>query len=372
MRISKKSSERHSLDHLLPSYKSHEFGQVQIRSQAQKSVLLEESARNTETNMLGDNEICEAKETSDNEQAMKGRANSNGFQARTGRRGQALDPAVALFFDPKTSVSTDLLKSPQQGARGGANQRHDRKNKNESNKKTGSNDDLSKDGSDGSGAAAAAAAATEKASLRVVSGKVRKKEERLKAVVEKKKERAPAKKQPAMPKKPQNSTQYIMAERRRKTRPERPIKSLTSPRAERLASPGVPPKSNLNMFGSMLEMQKGGDDIMDEDDDEDDDDVEADDDKDMHELVENIFNEQAVSKAGKKINGVVIKTTNADSDLHKAQNVLIEQQAKRIGELQNEIIRLKMKIRDFEDDKLLQNAGSSGRLMNRMKGLFKF
>lgn len=120
------------------------------------------------------------------------------------------------------------------------------------------------------------------------------------------------------------------------------------------------------MFGSMMPQ------AMKEDEEE------MDDGEDLQELIGDIFNEKPVAVAAKRkvgnIGGRGGKNTKSDaeSNLYDAQNTLIESQAKRIGELQNEIIRLKMKLRDFEDEKMMADSNASQRLMERMKGLFKF
>ena len=120
------------------------------------------------------------------------------------------------------------------------------------------------------------------------------------------------------------------------------------------------------MFGSMMPQ------AMKEDEEE------MGDGEDLQELIGDIFNEKPVAVAAKRkvgnIGGQGGKNTksNAESNLYDAQNTLIESQAKRIGELQNEIIRLKMKLRDFEDEKMMADSNASQRLMERMKGLFKF
>ena len=319
-----KSSKRHSLDHLLPSYKPN------VKSA--NSSPLKIQSKSPIQNKKNATPSGDKKKKRFNEMPAK----SNNPPARTSRRGQPLDPAVAAFFDPKTSVTAELL-SP-----GGGATTFSQKN---------------------GGGRGAKSNATRK------SNDSKKKPLQVKKTVATKKpapppakKKAPAKKT-AVPKAPQNSTQYIMAERRRKSKPERPIKSLTSPRAERLASPGVPPKSNLNMFGSMMPQ------AMKEDD-------EVDDGEDLHELIGDIFDEKPIVAASKKRGGNAGgrggNKSNAESSLYDAQNTLIESQAKRIGELQNEIIRLKMKLRDYEDEKMMADSNASQRLMERMKGLFKF
>jgi hypothetical protein len=324
-----KSSKRHSLDHLLPSYKPNvkSANSSPLKIQSKSPIQKNKNKNKKNATPSGDK-----KKKRFNEMPAK----SNNPPARTSRRGQPLDPAVAAFFDPKTSVTAELL-SP-----GGGATTFSRKN---------------------GGQRGAKSNATRK------SNDSKKKPLQVKKTVATKKpapppakKKAPAKKT-AVPKAPQNSTQYIMAERRRKSRPERPIKSLTSPRAERLASPGVPPKSNLNMFGSMMPQ------AMKEDD-------EVDDGEDLHELIGDIFDEKPIVAASKKRGGNAGgrggNKSNAESSLYDAQNTLIESQAKRIGELQNEIIRLKMKLRDYEDEKMMTDSNASQRLMERMKGLFKF
>lgn len=315
--------KRHSLDHLLPSYKPSTTTQKNSpnRILSNKSPIQQQKA-----NAKFKKKMPTTKKNPPPQKPA----------ARTSRRGQPLDPAVAAFFDPKTSVTAELL-SP-----GGGATTFSQKN---------------------GGGRGAKSNATRK------SNDSKKKPLQVKKTVATKKpapppakKKAPAKKT-AVPKAPQNSTQYIMAERRRKSRPERPIKSLTSPRAERLASPGVPPKSNLNMFGSMMPQ------AMKEDD-------EVDDGEDLHELIGDIFDEKPIVAASRKRGGNAGgrggNKSNAESSLYDAQNTLIESQAKRIGELQNEIIRLKMKLRDYEDEKMMADSNASQRLMERMKGLFKF
>lgn len=116
------------------------------------------------------------------------------------------------------------------------------------------------------------------------------------------------------------------------------------------------------MFGSMMPQTLKG---------EEEEDVE----EDLDELIGDIFNENPLVAAAKKSGGNGSRRgskSQAESSLYDAQNALIESQAKRIGELQNEIIRLKMKLRDYEDEKIMADANVSQRLMKRMKGLFKF
>ena len=323
--------KRHSLDHLLPSYKPSTTTQ-----------------KNSPNRILSSKSPIQQQKANAKFKKKMPTTKKNPPQvpaARTSRRGQPLDPAVAAFFDPKTSVTAELL-SPGGGRAGGATfslkkNNNDKKNKPLQVKKTVATKVLAPRGG--------APPAKKKKTPAKRGGRA-----------------APAAKKTAVPKAPQNSTQYIMAERRRKSKPERPIKSLTSPRAERLASPGVPPKSNLNMFGSMMPQ------AMKEDEEE------MDDGEDLQELIGDIFNEKPVAVAAKRkvgnIGGQGGKNTksNAESTLYDAQNTLIESQAKRIGELQNEIIRLKMKLRDFEDEKMMADSNASQRLMERMKGLFKF
>ena len=265
---------------------------------------------------------------------------------------------MAAFFDPKTSVTAELL-SPGGGGAGGATFSLKKKKSSSSSTTTtkkNNNDKKNKP------LQVKKTVATKVLAPRGGAPPAKKK----KTPAKRGGRAAPAAKKTVVPKAPQNSTQYIMAERRRKSKPERPIKSLTSPRAERLASPGVPPKSNLNMFGSMMPQ------AMKEDEEE------MDDGEDLQELIGDIFNEKPVAVAAKRkvgnIGGQGGKNTksNAESNLYDAQNTLIESQAKRIGELQNEIIRLKMKLRDFEDEKMMADSNASQRLMERMKGLFKF
>jgi len=96
--------KRHSLDHLLPSYKP-----------------------STTTQKNSPNRILSSKSPIQQQKALKFKkkmptTKKNPPQvpaARTSRRGQPLDPAVAAFFDPKTSVTAELL-SPGGGGAGGA------------------------------------------------------------------------------------------------------------------------------------------------------------------------------------------------------------------------------------------------------------
>ena len=331
----RKSSKRHSLDHLLASY-----APSQLRS----------SSPNRNTNGRAKKKKSATSSTATkatNTKTMAAKKPADKPSERTSRRRQPLDPAVAAFFDPKTSVGADLL-SPGGGA-----------------VSYGKKNERSKSRASSRGA---------KESKTKKPLKVKKTATTKKPAAPSSKKKTPAKrgrstparkvatKKMAVPKAPQNSTQYIMAERRRKSRPERPIKNLTSPRAERLASPGVPPKSNLNMFGSMMPQALKG---------EEEEDVE----EDLDELIGDIFNENPLVAAAKKSGGNGSRRgskSQAESSLYDAQNALIESQAKRIGELQNEIIRLKMKLRDYEDEKIMADANVSQRLMKRMKGLFKF
>ena len=320
--------KRHSLDHLLPSYKPSTTTQ-----------------KNSPNRILSSKSPIQQQKANAKFKKKMPTTKKNPPQvpaARTSRRGQPLDPAVAAFFDPKTSVMAELL-SPGGGGAGGATFSLKKKKSSSSTTTTKKNNNDKK-----------------KKPLQV------KKTVATKVLAPRGGAPPAKKKKTAVPKAPQNSTQYIMAERRRKSKPERPIKSLTSPRAERLASPGVPPKSNLNMFGSMMPQ------AMKEDEEE------MDDGEDLQELIGDIFNEKPVAVAAKRkvgnVGGQGGKNTksNAESNLYDAQNTLIESQAKRIGELQNEIIRLKMKLRDFEDEKMMADSNASQRLMERMKGLFKF
>ena len=320
--------KRHSLDHLLPSYKPSTTTQ-----------------KNSPNRILSSKSPIQQQKANAKFKKKMPTTKKNPPQvpaARTSRRGQPLDPAVAAFFDPKTSVMAELL-SPGGGGAGGATFSLKKKKSSSSTTTTKKNNNDKKN-----------------KPLQV------KKTVATKVLAPRGGAPPAKKKKTAVPKAPQNSTQYIMAERRRKSKPERPIKSLTSPRAERLASPGVPPKSNLNMFGSMMPQ------AMKEDEEE------MDDGEDLQELIGDIFNEKPVAVAAKRkvgnVGGQGGKNTksNAESNLYDAQNTLIESQAKRIGELQNEIIRLKMKLRDFEDEKMMADSNASQRLMERMKGLFKF
>ena len=98
--------KRHSLDHLLPSYKP-----------------------STTTQKNSSNRILSSKSPIQQQKALNAKfkkkmptTKKNPPQvpaARTSRRGQPLDPAVAAFFDPKTSVTAELL-SPGGGGAGGA------------------------------------------------------------------------------------------------------------------------------------------------------------------------------------------------------------------------------------------------------------
>ena len=320
--------KRHSLDHLLPSYKPSTTTQ-----------------KNSPNRILSSKSPIQQQKANAKFKKKMPTTKKNPPQvpaARTSRRGQPLDPAVAAFFDPKTSVMAELL-SPGGGGAGGATFSLKKKKSSSTTTTTKKNNNDKKN-----------------KPLQV------KKTVATKVLAPRGGAPPAKKKKTAVPKAPQNSTQYIMAERRRKSKPERPIKSLTSPRAERLASPGVPPKSNLNMFGSMMPQ------AMKEDEEE------MDDGEDLQELIGDIFNEKPVAVAAKRkvgnVGGQGGKNTksNAESNLYDAQNTLIESQAKRIGELQNEIIRLKMKLRDFEDEKMMADSNASQRLMERMKGLFKF
>ena len=320
--------KRHSLDHLLPSYKPSTTTQ-----------------KNSPNRILSSKSPIQQQKANAKFKKKMPTTKNNPPQvpaARNSRRGQPLDPAVAAFFDPKTSVMAELL-SPGGGGAGGATFSLKKKKSSSSTTTTKKNNNDKKN-----------------KPLQV------KKTVATKVLAPRGGAPPAKKKKTAVPKAPQNSTQYIMAERRRKSKPERPIKSLTSPRAERLASPGVPPKSNLNMFGSMMPQ------AMKEDEEE------MDDGEDLQELIGDIFNEKPVAVAAKRkvgnVGGQGGKNTksNAESNLYDAQNTLIESQAKRIGELQNEIIRLKMKLRDFEDEKMMADSNASQRLMERMKGLFKF
>ena len=330
----RKSSKRHSLDHLLASY-----APSQLRSSSPN--------RNTNGRAKKKSATSSTATKATNTKTMAAKKPADKPSERTSRRRQPLDPAVAAFFDPKTSVGADLL-SPGGGA-----------------VSYGKKNERSKSRASSRGA---------KESKTKKPLKVKKTATTKKPAAPSSKKKTPAKrgrstparkvatKKMAVPKAPQNSTQYIMAERRRKSRPERPIKNLTSPRAERLASPGVPPKSNLNMFGSMMPQALKG---------EEEEDVE----EDLDELIGDIFNEKPLVAAAKKSGGNGSRRgskSQAESSLYDAQNALIESQAKRIGELQNEIIRLKMKLRDYEDEKIMADANVSQRLMKRMKGLFKF
>lgn len=336
--------KRHSLDHLLPSYKpsttavTHKNSPKSPRILSNKSPIQQQKA----------NAKFKKMPTKKNHPPQKP-------AARTSRRGQPLDPAVAAFFDPKTSVTAELL-SPGGGGAGGATFSLKKKKKSSSSTTTKKNNDKKNK----------PLQVKKTVATKVLAPRGGAPAKKKKTPAKRGGRAAPAAKKTAVPKAPQNSTQYIMAERRRKSKPERPIKSLTSPRAERLASPGVPPKSNLNMFGSMMPQ------AMKEDEEE------MDDGEDLQELIGDIFNEKPVVVAAKRkvgnTSGQGGKNTksNAESNLYDAQNTLIESQAKRIGELQNEIIRLKMKLRDFEDEKMMADSNASQRLMERMKGLFKF
>ncbi len=332
---SRNSSKRHSLDHLLASY-----APSQLRGSSPN--------RNTNGRAKKKSATSSTATKATNAKTMAAKKPADKPSERTSRRRQPLDPAVAAFFDPKTSVGADLL-SPG----GGGAVSYGKKN------------ERSKSRASSRGA---------KESKTKKPLKVKKTATTKKPAAPSAKKKTPAKrgrstparkmatKKMAVPKAPQNSTQYIMAERRRKSRPERPIKNLTSPRAERLASPGVPPKSNLNMFGSMMPQALKG---------EEEEDVG----EDLDELIGDIFNEKPLVAAAKKSGGNGSRRgskSQAESSLYDAQNALIESQAKRIGELQNEIIRLKMKLRDYEDEKIMADANVSQRLMKRMKGLFKF